>query len=152
MFQQKHRSWWNLEPLRSYRSGIYFAINKNRPDIKEELDNAMRKLQSDIQFDKALGRRYYEEDMQILKTGKSTRTIDHFVGPDGSETYLEILKEAIRNDEGEIVGICGICNDVTELEILRRQYEKLSLFDPMTGAYNRNYGVECDFDRAEMRS
>ena len=31
-------------------SGIYFAINKNRPDIKEELDNAMRKLQSDKPF------------------------------------------------------------------------------------------------------
>ena len=31
-------------------SGIYFAINKDRPDIKEELDNAMRKLQSDKPF------------------------------------------------------------------------------------------------------
>lgn len=31
-------------------SDIYFAINKNRPDLKEELDNAMRKMQSDKPF------------------------------------------------------------------------------------------------------
>lgn len=103
----------------------------------------------DVQFDKELGRRYYEEDMQILKTGKPTHCIDRFFDPDGNECYIEILKEAIRNDDGEIIGICGICNDVTELEKLRRQYQKMSLYDPMTGAYNRNYVVEYDFDNAE---
>lgn len=103
----------------------------------------------EVQSDKALGQRYYEEDMQILKTGKPTHSIDFFQTPDGGEIYLEILKDAIRNDEGEIIGICGICNDVTEIEKLRRQYEKLSLYDPLTGAYNRNYSAEHDFDNAE---
>ena len=103
----------------------------------------------DIQFDKALGWRYYEEDMQIVKTGKSTYSIDFFRHPDGTETYLEIIKQAIYNDEGEIVGICGICNDVTELETLRRKYAKMSLYDAMTGAYNRNYSIEYQFDRED---
>ncbi len=103
----------------------------------------------EIQYDKALGRRYYEEDMQILKTGESTHTIDEIDIGNGDVVYIEVLKEAIRNDEGEIIGICGICNDVTELEKLRRQYEKLSLHDTLTGAYNRNYTVECDFDQEE---
>lgn len=103
----------------------------------------------DIQFDKALGQRYYEEDMQILKTGEPTHTIDFFHDPEGNEVYLEILKEAICDDDGEIIGICGICNDVTELEKLRHQYAKLSLYDPMTGAYNRNYSAEHDFDQAQ---
>ena len=31
-------------------SSIYFAINKNRPDLKEELDNAMRKMENDKPF------------------------------------------------------------------------------------------------------
>lgn len=31
-------------------SGIYFAVNKNRPDLKAELDNAMRKMESDKPF------------------------------------------------------------------------------------------------------
>lgn len=31
-------------------SEIYYAINKNRPELKEELDNAMRKMESDKPF------------------------------------------------------------------------------------------------------
>ena len=103
----------------------------------------------DIQFDKELGRRYYEEDMRILKTGESTHTIDPIDVGNGITAYIEVIKQAIYNDEGEIIGICGICNDVTELENLRHKYEKLSLYDPMTGAYNRNYLIAYQFDRAD---
>lgn len=107
------------------------------------------KWDTDIQFDKELGRRYYEEDQEILKTGISTHTIDPVSAPDGSTVYIEVLKKAIRNDEGEIIGICGICNDVTELEALRRRYEELSLFDPLTGLYNRNYAFAHTFDEEQ---
>lgn len=107
------------------------------------------KRETEVQRDKALGKRYYEEDMRILKTGESTHTIDA-IHIEGQETvYIEVMKEAIRNDEGEIIGICGICNHMTELENLRKKYQELSLCDPMTGAYNRNYTFECDFDREE---
>lgn len=100
----------------------------------------------EIQYDKALGRRYYEEDMRILKTGESTHTIDRVDNGSGNIVYIEVIKQAIYNDEREIVGICGICNDVTELEKLRQKYEKMSLYDPMTGAYNRNYTITYHFD------
>ena len=103
----------------------------------------------EIQYDKALGRRYYEEDMRILKTGESTHTIDRIDNGSGNIVYIEVIKQAIYNDEGEIIGICGICNDVTELENLRQKYEKMSLYDPMTGAYNRNYLIVYQFDRAD---
>ena len=107
------------------------------------------KWDTDIQYDRELGRRYYEEDQEILRTGISTHTIDAISAPDGSTVYIEVLKEAIRNDEGEIIGICGICNDVTELEALRRRYEKLSLYDPLTGLYNRNYAFAHSFDHEQ---
>ncbi len=103
----------------------------------------------EIQFDKELGRRYYEEDMRILKTGESTHTIDRIDNGSGNIVYIEVIKQAIYNDEGEIIGICGICNDVTELENLRQKYEKMSLYDPMTGAYNRNYTITYHFDRED---
>ena len=103
----------------------------------------------EIQYDKALGRRYYEEDMRILKTGESTHTIDRVDNGSGNIVYIEVIKQAIYNDEREIVGICGICNDVTELESLRQKYEKMSLYDPMTGAYNRNYMIVYHFDRED---
>ena len=103
----------------------------------------------EIQRDKELGYRYYEEDMHILQTGESTHTVDVINPGDEDTVYMEIFKEAIRNDNGEIIGICGICNDVTELEKLRLQYEQLSLHDPVTGAYNRNYTIRYDFNNEE---
>lgn len=103
----------------------------------------------DIQYDKALGQKYYEEDMRILKTGESTDSIDLFHDTDGNEIYLEIMKKAIRDDNGKIIGICGICNDVTKAEKQRQKYKMLSFHDPLTGAYNRNYFEEHVFDNAE---
>lgn len=99
----------------------------------------------DIQFDKELGMRYYREDMEIIEKGISTHTIDVFMN-NGEKNYLEILKNPIYNDEHEIVGICGICNDVTEIMNVRKKYEQLSLRDSLTGLYNRNYIVQFDFD------
>lgn len=99
----------------------------------------------DIQLDKELGKRYYREDMEIMKRGISTHTVDKFVSKEGV-FYLEIIKKPIFNDQKEVIGVVGICNDVTELMKLRKKYERLSLQDPMTGIYNRNYTMKFDFD------
>lgn len=52
-------------------SGIYYAINKNRPDIKEELDNAMRALDEAAPFYTAdLYKRYFSMDYTPILTGE----------------------------------------------------------------------------------
>ena len=52
-------------------SGIYYAINKNRPDLKEELDNAMRALDEAAPFYTAdLYKRYFSMDYTPILTGE----------------------------------------------------------------------------------
>ena len=52
-------------------SGIYYAINKDRPDLKEELDNAMRALEDDAPFYTAdLYKRYFSLDYTPILTGE----------------------------------------------------------------------------------
>ena len=52
-------------------SGIYYAINKDRPDIKEELDSAMRALEDDAPFYTAdLYKRYFSLDYTPILTGE----------------------------------------------------------------------------------
>ena len=54
-------------------SGIYYAINKNRPDIKEELDDAMRALDEAVPFYTAdLYKRYFSMDYTPILTGEET--------------------------------------------------------------------------------
>ena len=52
-------------------SGIYYAINKNRPDIKEELDDAMRALDEAVPFYTAdLYKRYFSMDYTPILTSE----------------------------------------------------------------------------------
>ncbi|MUT97414.1 MAG: transporter substrate-binding domain-containing protein [Subdoligranulum sp.] len=52
-------------------SGIYYAINKDRPDIKEELDSAMRALDESEPFYIAdLYKRYFALDYTPILTGE----------------------------------------------------------------------------------
>ena len=52
-------------------SGIYYALNKNRSDLKEELDNAMRALDEAVPFYTAdLYKRYFSMDYTPILTGE----------------------------------------------------------------------------------
>ena len=52
-------------------SGIYYALNKNRPDLKEELDDAMRALDEAVPFYTAdLYKRYFSMDYTPILTGE----------------------------------------------------------------------------------
>ena len=53
------------------KSGIYYALNKDRPDLKEELDNAMRALDEAAPFYTAdLYKRYFSLDYKPILTGE----------------------------------------------------------------------------------
>jgi signal transduction histidine kinase/CheY-like chemotaxis protein len=53
------------------KSDIYYAINKDRPDLKEELDNAMRALDEEAPFYTAdLCKKYFSLDYKPILTGE----------------------------------------------------------------------------------
>ena len=53
------------------KSDIYYAINKDRPDLKEELDNAMRTLDEEAPFYTAdLCKKYFSLDYKPILTGE----------------------------------------------------------------------------------
>ena len=57
--------------IRVGESGIYYAINKNRPDLKEELDDAMRTLDEAVPFYTAdLYKRYFSMDYTPILIGE----------------------------------------------------------------------------------
>lgn len=58
---------------------------------------------------------------------------------DGESLYFEIKKSAVRDENGNIIGIVGIVDNVTERVRLEKNVEELSIIDGLTGVYNRNY-------------
>ena len=63
------------------KSGIYFAINKERSDIKEELDCAMRQLDKDSPFFKAdLYKKYFTLDYSQILTREEKSWLEEHGG------------------------------------------------------------------------
>ncbi len=80
-FVSLEESIWSEQGISSVttigKSGIYFAINKERSDIKTELDYAMRKLDQDSPFFKAdLYKKYFTLDYSQVLTGEEKSWVE----------------------------------------------------------------------------
>ncbi len=95
------------------------------------------KTDVEIRKDKKNAQRDYEEDKKIIATGRGCRYIikENF---DGKVDYLEIIKNPIRNEEGEIIGIVGLINNITDIYFEKNNLISNSENDFMTGLYNKN--------------
>ena len=122
-------------------SGIYYAINKDRPDLKEELDSAMRALDEAAPFYKAdLYKRYFSLDYMPLLTGEEkawlrkrgairmgfltsdscVSTYDHATGElTGAITdYIQFAADCLGNQELEF-RLVGYDSKEAELDALK---------------------------------
>ena len=110
-------------------------------------NSILGKTDMDIQFDPELGKLYYEQDKEIMRTGKSVHCYSEFC-INGKKSVREISKNPVYSN-GEIIGVCGVVSDVTELMGLKEKYERLSILDQKTGSYNRHYFNQRHFDKEE---
>ena len=123
------------------KSGIYYAINKDRPDIKEEIDYAMRALEdSDPFYTADLYKRYFSLDYTPILTGEekawlrehgaikmgfltSDRGVSTFDPATGALTgaitdYIQFAADCLGNQELEFQ-IVGYDSKETELDALK---------------------------------
>ena len=84
-FVSLEESIWSEQGISSVttigKSGIYFAINKERSDIKTELDYAMRQLDQNSPFFKAdLYKKYFTLDYKQILTGEEKAWVEEHDG------------------------------------------------------------------------
>ena len=96
------------------------------------------KTDLEIRKDKENAKLAMEQDREIIRTGKGTRYVIE-INQEGKTEFLELIKNPVRDDNGKIIGIVGLINDVTEKVLLERKLEMYARTDMLTGLYNRRY-------------
>ena len=94
------------------------------------------KTDVEIRKDKENALKAMESDQKVIKTGKGVKYMieEH---SDGVIEYLELIKEPVFDDDGNVSGIVTLINDITDNQLLKKELEKASMFDQLTGIYNR---------------
>lgn len=134
--------------LRELPSNIYLKDDKGRYifathywhhiEHNDDPDWTIRgKTDVDIRKDKENAAKAMQADMELLKTGKGTDYIIE-INTDGVQEFMEVIKRPVKDEDGNITGIIGLINNVTEQELLKRRLEEKALMDELTGVGNRH--------------
>ena len=128
------------------KSGIYFAINKERSDIKEELDCAMRQLDKDNPFFKAdLYKKYFTLDYsQILTSEEKSWMKEHgairigFLNDDPAVFFMD---EETGKLTGMLAEYIACAKDCLGNQILKFNIQSYDDYDEMIQALQ-----DCEID------
>ena len=142
-FVSLEESIWSEQGISSVttigKSGIYFAINKERSDIKTKLDYAMRQLDQDSPFFKAdLYKKYFTLDYnQSLTGGEKSWVKEHGdiqIGFLNNEPAIFSMDEATGKLTGMLVEYISYAKDCLTNQTLKFNIQDYDDYDEMLQA------------------
>ena len=142
-FVSMEESIWSEQGISSVttigKSGIYFAINKERSDIKTELDYAMRQLDQDSPFFKAdLYKKYFTLDYNQSLTGEEKSWLEEHgdirIGFLNNDPAIFSLDEATGKLTGMLVEYVSYAKDCLGNQTLKFNIMEYDDYDEMLQA------------------
>ena len=121
------------------KSGIYFAINKERSDIKTELDYAMRQLDQESPFFKAdLYKKYFTLDYRQILTGEEKSWLEEHgdirIGFLNNDPAIFSRDEATEKLTGMLAEYTSYAKDCLGNQVLKFYIQEYDSYDKMTQA------------------
>ena len=107
-YQQKDNPNWTIQ-------------GKTDLEIRDDTENAIAAM---------------EADQEIIRTGKGTSYVIDFIDENGCKKSMQLIKQPVFDDDGNVAGIIALGNDVTENEMLKRELQTRALTDDLTGMGN----------------
>jgi two-component system NtrC family sensor kinase len=100
--------------FRKDREGrITFGNQRYVATLGSSLPELLGKTDFDL-FPGHLARKYRDDDCRVMDSGKTFEAVEEHRLPDGTKLYVQVIKTAILNNNGEVIGTQGVFWDVTE--------------------------------------
>ncbi|MCZ4289680.1 putative bifunctional diguanylate cyclase/phosphodiesterase [Hoeflea alexandrii] len=82
--------------------------------------------------------KFYADEQELMRTGEALIDIeDLIIDPDGKEKWFATSKVPLRDDQNRIIGLVGVCRDITDRKHAEAQIHFMALHDSLTGLPNR---------------
>ena len=109
------------------RSGRYVSVNRSyASDIGVTPEAMIGKLDADF-FSQDLADKYLADDQRVMASGNPQEFEEKYV-LNGREVWIHTVKTPIKDEQGRVMGICGIFDDISKRkvteELLRRREER----------------------------
>jgi diguanylate cyclase (GGDEF)-like protein/PAS domain S-box-containing protein len=86
-----------------------------------------------------LAKKFFADEQSVIASGEPMIDIEEFViTVSGAKKWLLTSKVPLRNERGEVIGIVGICRDITDRKRAEDQIHFMAHHDALTGLPNRS--------------
>lgn len=100
---------WKGPDARYLGCNTFFARDAGLPDA----DALVGKTDAEL-FWRAQSERYRADDLQVMCTGEPLPAYEEpWQRPDGSTRWVRTAKRPLRDRQGRIIGVLGLCEDIT---------------------------------------
>lgn len=122
------------------REGNYLGCNKAFEDfIGKSKEEIIGKTVYEISK-KNNAETYADMDQQLFDNPGTTQTYEYeYENSNNEKKYVVFNKVTYNNSLGEVNGIIGIVNDITEIKNRETELTEKTFFDSLTGIFNRRY-------------
>ncbi len=90
-------------------------------------------------FDQPVAESFRLMDQEMLSLHQSHSNEEYVTYPDGTVICLDTLKTPYYDDNGQVIGLIGICRDITSRKQHEDEVKYLNYHDSLTGLYNRPF-------------
>ncbi|MDB5320573.1 MAG: zraS 11 [Phycisphaerales bacterium] len=114
-------------PQNIYRKDLQgrftFANSRFLGEMHRMMDQLVGKTDFDF-FPQDLAERYRRDDQAVIRTGTPFETVEEHVKPEGEKIYVHVIKTAVYDDRGGVIGTQGMFWDVTEKKRSEEELER----------------------------